>query len=107
MIPITSPPLMIKNYALKFTEFFSRPQFSHFVTYLTGLIVSVNKTVKISKLGKIKLVLYHETEDFSDPLTIIGSNAHVWTPDKIIYCYKQRWSIETFPRFYRTNICTI
>ena len=62
------------------------------------------QTVKISKLGKIKLVLYHETEDFSDPLTIIGSNAHVWTPDKIIYCYKQRWSIETFYKDSKQNL---
>ena len=62
------------------------------------------KTVKISKLGKIKLVIYYETEDFSDSMTVLGSNAHVWTPDKVIYSYKQRWSIETFYKDSKQNL---
>lgn len=46
MIPITSPPMIVKSYAEKFTSFFSKPQFAHFLTYLNGLIVSTNKTVQ-------------------------------------------------------------
>lgn len=63
-----------------------------------------SEMVKISKLGKIHLVLYYETEDFSDSVTVLGSNAHVWTPDKIIYSYKQRWSIETFYKDSKQNL---
>jgi len=63
-----------------------------------------SETVKISKLGKILLVAYYETEDFSDSVTVLGSNALVWTPDKIIYSYKQRWSIETFYRDSKQNL---
>jgi len=62
------------------------------------------KTVKVSKLGKIKLVIYYETEDLSDSVTVLGSNAHVWTPDKIIYSFKQRWSIETFYKDSKQNL---
>lgn len=62
------------------------------------------KTVKISKLGKIKLVVYHETEDFSDSVKVLGSNAHIWTPDKIIFIFKQRWSIETFYKDSKQNL---
>ena len=62
------------------------------------------ETVHISKLGKIFLVAYYETPDFSDNLTILGSNALIWTPDKIIYSFTQRWSIEAFYRDSKQNL---
>jgi hypothetical protein len=62
------------------------------------------QTVTISKLGKVKLVVFYETEDFSDEATVLGSNAHVWTPDKVIFSYKQRWSIETFYKDSKINL---
>lgn len=63
-----------------------------------------SRTGTISKIGKVKLVAFYETEDFSDEVTVLGSNAHVWTPDKIIYSYKQRWSIETFYKDSKLNL---
>jgi hypothetical protein len=46
MIPITTPPALVTKYASKFRTLFYKPQFGHFITYLTGLIVSTNKTVQ-------------------------------------------------------------
>ena len=62
------------------------------------------ETVNISKLGKIVLIAYYKTPDFSDDLTLLGSNALVWTPDKIIHCFTQRWSIETFYKDSKQNL---
>lgn len=62
------------------------------------------ETVKISKLGKILLVVYYKTPDFSDGVTVLGSNALVWTPDKIIFSFTQRWSIETFYKDSKQNL---
>lgn len=62
------------------------------------------ETVNVSKLGKIFLAAYYKTSDFSDNITILGSNALVWTPDKIIYSFTQRWSIETFYRDSKQNL---
>ena len=63
-----------------------------------------SETVKISNLGKILLVVYYQTKDFSDSVTILGSNALVWTPDKIIYSFTRRWSIKTFCRDSKQNL---
>lgn len=46
MIPITEPPLIVKNFTDEFKDFFSKPQNNHFITYLTGIIVCNNKTVQ-------------------------------------------------------------
>ena len=46
MIPITEPPLIVKKVANKFREFFNKAQYNHFITYITGIIVSNNKTVQ-------------------------------------------------------------
>jgi len=62
------------------------------------------ETLRISKLGKIFLIAYHKSPDFSDGITVLGSNALVWTPDKIIYSYTQRWSIETFYKDSKQNL---
>ena len=63
-----------------------------------------SEIVKISNLGKILLVVYYENSDFSDSVTVLGSNALVWSPDKIIYSFTQRWSIETFYRDSKQNL---
>ena len=63
-----------------------------------------SETVKISKLGKILLVVYYQTKDFSDSVTVLGSNALVWTPDKIIYSFTRRWNIETFYKDSKQNL---
>lgn len=62
------------------------------------------ETVRISKLGKIFIVAYYKTPDFSDEITVLGSNALVWTPDKIIFSFTQRWSIETFYKDSKQNL---
>jgi len=35
---------------------------------------------------------------------VLGSNALVWTPDKIIFSFVQRWNIETFHRDSKQNL---
>lgn len=44
--PITTYPSIIANNLKHFEEFFSKPQLEHFAQYLTGLIVSDNRTVQ-------------------------------------------------------------
>lgn len=44
--PITAYPSIIINNLKHFEEFFSKPQLEHFCQYLTGLIVSENRTVQ-------------------------------------------------------------
>jgi hypothetical protein len=60
--------------------------------------------VTITNLGKIYLVAFHETPDCSDIVTVLGSSAVIWTPDKIIDSFKQRWSIETFYKDSKQNL---
>jgi SRSO17 transposase len=45
-IPIAAYPSIIANNLKHFEEFFSKPQLEHFAQYLTGLIVSENRTVQ-------------------------------------------------------------
>lgn len=45
-MPITAYPSIITNNLKHFEEFFSKPQLEHFAQYLTGLIVSENRTVQ-------------------------------------------------------------
>lgn len=44
--PITAYPSIVANNLKHFEEFFSKPQLDHFARYLTGLIVSDNRTVQ-------------------------------------------------------------
>jgi SRSO17 transposase len=45
MLPIVTFPEFIENILPRFTTIFSKPQLRHFGEYLTGLVVSPNKTV--------------------------------------------------------------
>jgi SRSO17 transposase len=73
--------------------------------YINGVLYwYYAETINISKLGKIFIVAYHKTPDCSDEITILGSSALVWTPDKIIYTYLQRWNIETFYKDSKQNL---
>lgn len=45
-IPIATYPSIIVNNLKHFAEFFSKPQLEHFAQYLTGLMVSENRTVQ-------------------------------------------------------------
>jgi SRSO17 transposase len=44
--PITAYPSVVANNLKHFKEFFSKPQMEHFAQYLTGLIVSDNRTIQ-------------------------------------------------------------
>jgi len=44
--PITIYPSIVLNNLKHFEEFFSKPQLEHFAQYITGLIVSYNRTVQ-------------------------------------------------------------
>lgn len=45
MLPIVEYPGVVSNYIHIFEKFFSKPQLKHFAQYITGLMVSNNKTV--------------------------------------------------------------
>lgn len=44
--PIADYPSIVINNLKHFEEFFSKPQLEHFSQYLTGLIISNNRTVQ-------------------------------------------------------------
>ena len=44
MLPLVEIPPFVKKYAEGYQDLFSSEQFEHFRRYLTGLLVSENKT---------------------------------------------------------------
>lgn len=45
MIPIVAHPKSVEQFSLAFKSMFSKPQFENFKRYLSGLIISDNKTL--------------------------------------------------------------
>jgi SRSO17 transposase len=54
------------------------------------------KTVRMSKLGKVRLLIFHEEADFSDEPTYLVTDNLRWEARRILRIYKSRWQIETF-----------
>lgn len=60
------------------------------------------KTVKMSKLGKVRLLIVHE--EWSDsPKYLVASNPR-WDARRILKLYKSRWQIEIFYRDSKQNL---
>ncbi|MBL7075651.1 IS701 family transposase [candidate division KSB1 bacterium] len=62
------------------------------------------KTVKMSKLGKVRLLIVHEEEDLSDTPKYLVTNNLRWEARRILKVYQGRWPIETFYRNSKQNL---
>lgn len=62
------------------------------------------KTMKMSKLGKVRLLISHENEDLSDEPRFLVTNNLRWEAKRIVRVYSFRWSIETFYRDSKQNL---
>jgi SRSO17 transposase len=62
------------------------------------------KTVKMSKLGKVRLLIAHEEKDLSDTPKYLVTNNCRWEARRIIRTYQNRWHIETFYRDSKQNL---
>lgn len=62
-----------------------------------------SKCVKVSKLGKVKLVISYENDFESEPFFICSNNL-TWDARKIISVYSLRWAIDTFYRDGKQNL---
>lgn len=63
-----------------------------------------SKTVRMSKLGKVRLLIVHQEEDLSDePKYLVTDNLR-WEARRILRMYQSRWQIETFYRDAKQNL---
>ncbi len=62
------------------------------------------KTVKMSKLGKVRLLLLHQKPDLSDAPMFLVTNNLRWDKKRILRIYQSRWPIETFYRDSKQNL---
>lgn len=62
------------------------------------------KTVTMSKLGKIRLLVIHEKSDLSDDPFYLVTNNLRWEWRRILRAYQGRWPIETFYRDSKQNL---
>lgn len=77
------------------------------ITKTNGKILSVwafSKTVRMSKVGRVKVVISFLNEPFKgDPFSLV-TNRKEWSAVKILSTYAQRWPIETFYRDAKQNL---
>lgn len=57
-----------------------------------------SRTVRIPSIGKVRLVISFENSELTGTYAVLVSNRCDWSAHKILFCYLQRWSIETFYR---------
>jgi SRSO17 transposase len=62
------------------------------------------KTVRMSKLGKVRLLIVHEQADLSDEPTYLVTDNLRWEARRILRIYQSRWQIETFYRDAKQNL---
>jgi len=62
------------------------------------------KTIKMSKLGKVRLLISHEQEDLSDEPTYLVTHILRWEARRMLKVYSFRWTIETFYRDSKQNL---
>lgn len=62
------------------------------------------KTVQLSKLGKVRLLIAHEKSDLSDsPMYLVTNNLR-WDARRMLITYQGRWPVETFYRDSKQNL---
>ena len=65
MLPLVSIPEIVKHYAPHFKTEFTEAEYNHFERYISGLIVSENKTIEgINRLFVLELKIKAHLIDF-------------------------------------------
>jgi len=67
-------------------------------------VYGFTRTVKMSKLGKVRLLLLHEKPDLSDAPMFLVTNNLRWDAKHILRIYQSRWPVETFYRDSKQNL---
>jgi SRSO17 transposase len=74
------------------------------VTIAGKVYYCFTKTIKMSKLGKVRVLISHEKEDLSDDPFYLATNNLRWESRRILTEYANRWLIETFYRDSKQNL---
>jgi len=77
------------------------------ITRTNGKVLSVwafSKTVRMNKVGRVKIVISYLDEPFKGDPFILVTNRKEWLAVKILSTYAQRWPIETFYRDAKQNL---
>jgi hypothetical protein len=77
------------------------------ITKNSGKVISVwafSKTVRMSKVGRVKIVISYLDEPFKGDPFFLVTNRKEWSAVKILSTYAQRWPIETFYRDAKQNL---
>jgi len=77
------------------------------ITRTNGKVLSVwafSKTVRMSKVGRVKIVISYLDEPFKGDPFFLVTNRKEWLAVKILSTYAQRWPIETFYRDAKQNL---
>jgi len=77
------------------------------ITKTNGKELSVwafSKTVRMSKVGRVKVVISYLDEPFKGDPFFLVTNRKEWSIVKILSTYAQRWPIETFYRDAKQNL---
>jgi hypothetical protein len=61
-------------------------------------------TVRIPKLGKVRLVISYENADLTGTYAVLVTNRVDWTAQRVIATYLLRWPIETFYQDGKENL---
>lgn len=61
-------------------------------------------TVRIPKLGKVRLVISYENADLTGAYAVLVTNRVDWTAQRVIATYLLRWPIETFYQDGKENL---
>ena len=77
------------------------------ITKTNGKVLSAwafSKTVRMSKVGRVKVVISFLDEPFKGDPFFLVTNRKEWSIVKILSTYAQRWPIETFYRDAKQNL---
>ena len=70
----------------------------------TLVVWAFSKTVRMSKVGRVKIVISYLNESLKGNPFFLVTNRKEWTIGKILTNYAQRWPIETFYRDAKQNL---
>jgi SRSO17 transposase len=61
-------------------------------------------SVKMSRLGKVRILIAHEKLDLSDTAKYLATNNLRWEARRIVDAYQHRWPIDSFYRVAKQNL---
>jgi SRSO17 transposase len=98
-IALEGPHISVKNLVPLIPSTAFRP-----VTVKGKIYWTFTLAVRVSKLGKVRLVISFEKEDLSGTYIVLISNRVDWGAHRMISLYLQRWPIETFYQDGKTHL---